>query len=203
MILVVVAVAQELPGWKPRPHVEMLVTGVGPVEAASETSRALALAPPRLVINAGIGGGFRGRAGVGDALAVAREHLAELGLEDGAPMPPLPGGVKLVDQVESDAGLVDTARRSGLRIGAGLTVAAVTTSPERASALSARFDADVESMEGFAVLRAAAAAGIPAIELRGISNLVGPRRESGWDFRQGARALEAALDGFLEALGPL
>lgn len=203
MILVVVAVAQELKHWKPRPHVEMLVTGVGPVEAASETARALATAPPQIVINAGIGGGFRGRAGVGEALAIAREHLAELGLEDGRPMPALPGGVTLVDRVESDPGLIAAARRAGLRVGTGLTVAAVTTSLARATALAARFDADVETMEGFAVLRAAAAAGVPAIELRGISNTVGPRGESGWDFERGAQAVAASLDRLVEAVGSL
>jgi futalosine hydrolase len=200
VILVVCAVAQELRHWLPRPHVEMLVTGVGPVEAAIATARALELSPPRFVVNAGIGGGFSARAKVGEAFAVETDYLAELGLEDGRPIPPLPGGAALVDRVESDAGLLETARRSGARIASAITVATITTTASRAEALASRFEAEVEAMEGFAVLRAAAVAGIPAIELRGVSNIVGPREASGWDFDAGARAVTALLDKFLDGV---
>ncbi|MBV8074683.1 MAG: hypothetical protein JO140_04565, partial [Candidatus Eremiobacteraeota bacterium] len=92
MILIVCALAHELRHWAPRPHVEVLATGVGPVEAAIATSRAVAISPPSAILSAGIAGGFRGRASVGDAFAIATDVLAELGLEDHTPIPPLPGG---------------------------------------------------------------------------------------------------------------
>jgi futalosine hydrolase len=200
VILVVCAVAQELKHWKPRPHVEMLVTGIGPVEAASATARALALSRPDAVINAGIAGGFSGRAGVGEAYAVETDYLAELGLEDGSAMPPLPGGARLVDRIESDAALVEAARKAGARIGSAITVSTVTMGSERAQRLAERFEAELEAMEGFAVLRAAAIAAVPAIELRGVSNIVGPRASSGWNFDAGARAVTALLDRFLDRI---
>lgn len=55
-------------------------------------------------------------------------------------------------------------------------------------------------MEGFAVLRAAERAGVQAIEVRGVSNLVGPRAEGEWDFRAGAQAAVAALRALLGML---
>jgi len=55
-------------------------------------------------------------------------------------------------------------------------------------------------MEGFAFLRAACAAGIPAVELRGVSNLVGEPRGDGWDFRAGAQAAVATTDALLDVL---
>jgi futalosine hydrolase len=55
-------------------------------------------------------------------------------------------------------------------------------------------------MEGFAVLRAAAAAGVAAVELRGISNIVGDRARGQWDFRAGSAAAVRALDGFLRGV---
>ncbi|MGA3038819.1 MAG: futalosine hydrolase [Vulcanimicrobiaceae bacterium] len=198
MILVVCAVAQELRHWKPREQVEMLVTGIGPVEAATATSRALAGSAPSIVINAGIGGGFRGRAAVGDAFAIETDHLAELGLEDGSPLPPLPGGVRLVEKTDSDEELVGICANVGARIGSAITVSTITTSDTRAEALADRFEAEIEAMEGFAVLRSAAVAGIPALELRGVSNLVGARERSGWDFDAGARAVATLLDRFLD-----
>jgi nucleoside phosphorylase len=53
-------------------------------------------------------------------------------------------------------------------------------------------------MEGFAVLRAAERAGVPAIELRGISNRCGNRETSGWDFAAGATGLRRVLDALFQ-----
>jgi hypothetical protein len=49
-------------------------------------------------------------------------------------------------------------------------------------------------------LRASAVAGIPAVELRGISNIVGDRATSGWDFRAGSAAVVSALNAFLNVI---
>jgi futalosine hydrolase len=82
----------------------------------------------------------------------------------------------------------------------GLTVAAVTTTDATARRLRTRYEAEVESMEGFSVLRAAAVANVPAIEVRGISNYVGDRAASEWDFAAGARATARALEAVLERI---
>jgi futalosine hydrolase len=200
LILVVCAVEQELRHWKPRPHIEVLVTGIGPVEAAAATSRILAISHPRAVINAGIAGGFRGRAAVGEAFAIESDHL-EIGLEDGAPLPALPGAAKLIGKADSDPKLVALCRGIGTRIGSALTVSTVTTSQRRADDLAERFEVELEAMEGFSVLRSSAVAGVPALELRGVSNVVGPREHGGWDFDAGARAVAALLDRVLDSIG--
>ena len=89
-------------------------------------------------------------------------------------------------------------RGAGLRIGTGITSATITTSDARAAEIAARFATLTESMEGFAVLRAAGAAGVPVLEVRGISNIVGDRATSGWDFRAGAAAAASALETVLD-----
>ncbi|MGH7328977.1 MAG: futalosine hydrolase, partial [Polyangiaceae bacterium] len=81
-----------------------------------------------------------------------------------------------------------------------LTVSIVTTSQQRADDLAERFEVEIEAREGFAVLRSAAVAGIPALELRGVSNVVGPREQGGWDFDAGARAVAALLDRALDSM---
>jgi futalosine hydrolase len=80
----------------------------------------------------------------------------------------------------------------------GITVARVTSSDATALRLADELGAQVESMEGFAALRAAAIAGVPAVELRGISNRCGDRERSGWNFAAGIAGLERIVDAFFE-----
>ncbi len=198
MILLCAAVAKELTWWSPRPSVETLVTGVGPVEAGCAVAAALAQRRYRLVVNVGVAGAIAGCARVGDAVAVADEVM-ELDLESGAPLL-LPGDERTIEHASSDAALVRALHALGYAALRGITVARVTTTATTARRLAAR-GVQVESMEGFAVLRAAARAGIRAVELRGISNYVGERAQSGWDLDAGiaatariAHALFAVLD---------
>ena len=200
-VLIVCAVARELAGLRPRDGVELLATGVGPVEAAYGTARALASRKYRAVINAGIGGGFRDRCGVGDVVAVTREDYVELGLEDGSTFP-LPDGAALVRTVEAHPSLLQPFLDGHVPVilGRGVTSATVTTTDARARLLASRYRADVESMEGFSVLRAAAQAGVPAVGIRGISNIVGDRANNGWDFAAGSRAAVETVEALLDVL---
>jgi futalosine hydrolase len=198
---VVCAVAREVAALRGRPEVEVVAVGVGPAEAALGTARALDAGSYDAVINAGIAGGFRDRCSVGDVVVCAREDYADLGLEDGSAFP-LPDGVELVRTVEADRSLVQPFLDGLIPVilGRGVTSATVTSTDERALVLAHRFRADVESMEGFAVLRAAQVAGIPAIEIRGVSNVVGSRANNGWNFDAGAEAAVATTDALIDVL---
>jgi hypothetical protein len=59
---------------------------------------------------------------------------------------------------------------------------------------------EVEAMEGFGVLRAAALAGIPAVELRAVSNAVGEADRTRWRIADALALLEPAVRRVLEAL---
>jgi futalosine hydrolase len=198
---VVCAVAREVAALRERAAVEIVAVGVGPIEAALGTTRALAAGGYGAVINAGIAGGFRDRCTVGDVVVCAREEYADLGLEDGSAFP-LPDGVELVRSVEADRSLVQPFLDGLIPVilGRGVTSATVTTTDERALVLASRFRPDVESMEGFAVLRAAHVAGVPAIEIRGVSNIVGNRENNGWNFDAGAEAAVATTDALIDVL---
>lgn len=172
----------------------MLVTGVGPVEAAASVSRALAQSPYELVISAGIAGAFEGAAEIGEGVVVS-EEIFEVDLETGTPLA-LPDGARVIDRAGSDLSLVDRLVELGFRSVRGVTVARVTATDDTAARLSA-VGVGVESMEGFAVLRAAEIAGVPAIEVRGISNLVCDRARSGWNFEAGVAGTEKVLNALL------
>jgi futalosine hydrolase len=53
-------------------------------------------------------------------------------------------------------------------------------------------------MEGYAVLRAAALAGVPAVEVRVLSNAVGEPDRGKWRFDEAKDALAAALPALIE-----
>jgi futalosine hydrolase len=55
-------------------------------------------------------------------------------------------------------------------------------------------------MEGFAVLRACNRNGIPAIQIRGISNRVGERERSGWNFQAGLDGLTRIATALFERI---
>lgn len=194
MILIACAVGKELAFLRPQPHVELLVTGVGPVEAAAAVSRALAQSKYDLVISAGIAGAFEGCAQIGEGVVVADE-IFELDLETAVPIA-LPDGARVVDRAASDIDLVDRLVERGFRSVRGITVPRVTATDGTAARL-AQFGAAVESMEGFAVLRSAEIAGVPAVEVRGISNYVCERSRSQWNFAAGAAGAEKVLDALL------
>ncbi len=199
MILVVCALPEELRFVGERSGVEIFACGVGPVEAALGTARKLALGRYRAVVNAGIAGVFRGRGSVGDALLVSDESYADFGLE-GEGRLTLPGGATLRDRERADAALLARCLPLRIPLARGVTVAQVTSTDATAERLAARYRSDVESMEGFAVLRAAAVARIPALEVRGISNYVGDRARGEWNFAAGARAAAVALESVLDRL---
>jgi futalosine hydrolase len=59
---------------------------------------------------------------------------------------------------------------------------------------------EVEAMEGFAVLRAARLAGIPAVEVRAVSNEIDEPDRTRWRFDDALVALDTALPRLLSEL---
>ncbi|BFO22543.1 hypothetical protein SHKM778_89310 [Streptomyces sp. KM77-8] len=88
----------------------------------------------------------------------------------------------------------EAVRVTGARRGTVLTVSTVTGTAARAAALRARHpDALAEGMEGFGVAEAAVAQGLPVLEVRAVSNPVGPRDRAAWRIGD---ALSALTEGF-------
>jgi len=155
-----------------------LACGVGPVEAAAATARRLALDPPGAVLHVGIAGA---RGITPGGLVIGSESLyCDISAE-----------VPVVDRLAPDAELLDALRAAipealSLPIGTSAAVGGVA-------------DVRVEGMEGFAVLRACALAGVPAIEVRAISNEIAEGDRSRWRIGRALEALADALPRMLDA----
>ncbi|MFE2358539.1 futalosine hydrolase [Streptomyces parvulus] len=179
---------------------DLLAAGVGPALAAASTAAALTAAalagvPYGLVVSAGIGGGFPPHAPVGSLVVADAITAADLGAEtaDGF-LPVTDLGFGTVTHRPPPALVRAAATATGARPGTVLTGSTVTGTAERAALLLARHPgALAEAMEGFGVAEAAAAQGVPVLELRAVSNPVGPRDRAAWRIGE---ALAALTDAF-------
>lgn len=185
------AVARALTG----PTWDVVAAGVGPAAAAAVTATALARGSYDLVVSAGIGGGFQPEAPVGSLVIADEITAADLGAETADGFVPITGlGFGTVTHRPPNALVRDLATAAGARPGVVLTVSTVTGTAARATELRARHPrALAEAMEGFGVAEAAAAHGIPVLELRAVSNPVGPRDRAAWRIGD---ALAALTEGF-------
>ncbi|MDO7787350.1 futalosine hydrolase [Desulforamulus aquiferis] len=186
---------------------DVLAAGVGPVAAAVQTAKALARAKYSLVISAGIGGGFPGKAEVGSLVVASEIIAADLGAEtqEGfCSLEQLGFGSSRVPVDEDLLNLVyETLLGSKLPVNTGpvLTISTVTGTAEKARELAGRVPgAAAEAMEGYGVALAAQDSGVEVLELRAISNLVGPRDRSAWRIKEALEALEAATSILVRVL---
>ncbi len=204
-ILVVTAVNAEAEAIRAGVHVGQIVAeavGVGPAAAAAGTARLLATGSYRAVISAGIAGGVPGRASVGATVLGARSIAADLGAETA-------DGFQTVTELgfgrnefAADPALLRAlaAALPTAVVGDILTLSTVTGTAETAHRLAHRFPTAVaEAMEGFGV--ATAANGVPFLELRTISNPIGPRDRAAWQLKEAFTALSTAAGALWTACG--
>ncbi len=200
-VLVVTAVPAEAEAVRAgAPALDVIAAGVGPAAAAAATARELTAAalggrPYGLVVSAGIGGGFAPAAPVGSLALSTAIVAADLGAQTPEGFVPVTDLGFGTVRHEPPASLVrDLAAATGARTGTVLTVSTVTGSAARAEELAAHHPgALIEAMEGFGVAEAAAAQGVAVVEIRAVSNPVGPRDRSAWRIGD---ALKALTDGF-------
>jgi futalosine hydrolase len=157
-----------------------LICGVGPVEAAATTARALLERPADVVLHVGIAGARRDSGLAVGSIVVGAEAWYE-DLVTTRRLAP--------DRVEADPRLVTALSRE-----LGVTPLVIGTTARVAGATAA-----VEAMEGFAVLRAAQLAGVPAIEVRAVSNLVEDARAD-WRIEEALETLAQALPGLIASI---
>ncbi|MFB6778935.1 futalosine hydrolase [Streptomyces sp. NPDC056352] len=174
---------------------DVLAGGAGPASAAAAAAFGLASGSYGLVVSAGIGGGFAPGAPVGSLVVASAIVAADLGAETADGFVPVTALGFGRERFEPPPALVrDVAAATGAVTGDILTVSTVTGSADRAAALRAAHpDAVAEAMEGFGVAEAADRLRVPALEIRAVSNAVGPRDRDAWRIGD---ALAALTDAF-------
>ncbi|MCP3904274.1 MAG: futalosine hydrolase [Planctomycetes bacterium] len=197
-LLVVTAVESEAKAVAGIPDVTVVVSGIGRTNAACATTEALITERFDAAISAGIAGALpEGGLDVGDAVVASQCVYAEEGLVTARGF----AGVEAIgfalgdfagNAVPVDPELLE-ALSAALPVGPVATVATCSGTDEQAEAIARRTGAVAEAMEGAAVVHAARRRGVPAIEVRSISNRTGDRAGQRWDLPRGLEALGATL----------
>ena len=158
-----------------------LACGVGPVEAASATARALEADRPDAVLHVGVAGGR----GLAPGTIVVGTQAVYVDISAAIPV---------VSRAEPDPGLLSEVCAA---LPGALALPIATSAAVGARRGSSPGDAVVEAMEGFAVLRACELAGVPAVEIRAISNEIGENDRDSWDVQGALEGLSGALPALL------
>ena len=175
VLLVVAATEREL---APVDGADTLACGIGPVEAAAATGRALAELRPSAVLNVGIAGA-RGIQPLELVLGSEAVYCDAQG-----PLVPA-------------RALADQALLARLRDAFPYArVQAIGTSAR----VGGSHGVDVEAMEGFAVLRAAELVGVAAVEVRVVSNEIDEPDRARWRFDDAFAELAELLPRLVAAM---
>lgn len=206
--------------------VRLMVTGAGMANTVQALTAVIERIPPRLILQTGCAGAFRESGlGVGDIGVASEEIDAHLGIEPTCsddPPAALPFSVMTVDGAAvkgryplsrwwSRAAMTALDQASGepsdtgsgdaevkVVCGPFLTVSTVTATDLGAQRHYRHYGACMEAMEGAGAAHAACHYGLPLLEVRAASNIVGRRSREAWDldlsFRRSTWAVLAILD---------
>jgi nucleoside phosphorylase len=176
VILVVAATEAELAGAS---GVSTLVCGIGPVEAAATTARALTGERPSALLLVGLAGARGLRI---PQLVIGSEAVYEDAAPDGL----------VSTHLSPDPRLLAAARRA--------LPDAVVLPIGTSARVGGTSGCQVEAMEGFGVLRAAQLASVPAVEVRAVSNEVDEADRGRWRFDEALATLRSGLPSLLAEL---
>lgn len=164
-----------------------VITGAGIPLTAFQLGRFLAAHQPDLLIHIGIAGCPEDRYPIGTVVRVVEDRFADIGAEskDGEFLDMFDLGLWSADQFPWSGKVVspdhDIWPHANLPTARGITVNLIPGTVAAIQKMENRYDFDIETMEGAAVIHAALASDIPVVCFRGISNVIEPRNRASWD----------------------
>ncbi len=197
-ILLIAATQQEiLPYLQTQHHHDVLITGVGIPSTIFRLTRQLAHHYYDVVVQAGIAGAFdKSFAKKGHVVQVTQDAFGDLGTFEN-------GSFNNLQELELNYDplwLNGSYFKTGLPEVKGITVQTVTNDATIVAALSGKWQADVETMEGAAAAYVCHQKQIQFVQIRAISNTVGERNKENWGTSDAITNLNTALGTFLRKL---
>jgi len=200
-VLIVAATDAEIAEIAPSDgDVDFLITGVGMVATAAQTSRALARTRYHLALNVGVCGSFDRALTPGSVVHVVSDRIAELGAEDGDAFLTLDDLTLPGEPVFVNAAPPANAALMQLPAVSGITVNTVHGNERSIEAVVRRFAPQVESMEGAAFMYACLINGVPFAQVRAVSNIVEKRNREAWQVGKAIASLGRAALSILECV---
>ncbi len=178
-----------------------LVTGVGMVATAFTLGKHLANHTYDLAINLGIAGSFDRSIALGDVVEIIKDTFTELGAEDDQQFITLDDLGFGKTTYTTTARLSDYSKSTVLKQATGATVNTVHGEKSSIAALQSRITPQIESMEGAAFFYACEQAGVPALQIRTVSNYVEKRNREAWKIGLAVKNLNTFAMNLLQELG--
>lgn len=182
----------------------LCVGGVGLMHTAYSLLKAIRDYRPDFCLQAGIAGAFDPERPLGGLVSVRSECLGDWGADDNGRFLDMfdLGLARPFDSPFQDRRLAnpyDWGQWTGeMEALDSVTVQKATGSQETARLLSEKFGADIENMEGAAFHFVCLEEQIPFLQVRALSNYVGPRDRSLWEIDKALKSLNDWLVGFAE-----
>lgn len=178
--------------------VDILITGVGMVATAFALGSTLATNEYDLAINAGIAGSFDFNIALGEVVLIHEDIFAEQGAEDGEEFITLKelgfGEIShLQDAGNIKTGILNLTSLENLKKVKAITVNRVHGHEFSIAKTLARFNAQIESMEGAAFFYACNQTGTSCLQIRAISNYVERRNKEKWNIGLAVKNLNDSL----------
>jgi futalosine hydrolase len=179
-------------------QVKVLIGGVGMVATAFSVGKALSEHHFDLAFNAGIAGTFKDDIKIGDVCNIKEDCFSELGAEDGDDFLSIEslGLGKSTYFAKPNLLFPKSNNLTSVR---GITVNTVHGNENSISKIKARFNPDIESMEGAAFFYACEQRNTACIQIRAISNVVERRNRENWQIGLAIKNLNDTLITLFES----
>ncbi len=211
-ILITAATERELLAVKNLDHsenfeIDFLLTGVGSAITVYSLMKYLRNNKPDYIVNVGIAGSFSPEYLIGDALVVAEDTFADLGIEERSGfMNVWEYGLMASSEFPFENGIISCEPlladllRPYFKMVKGITVNTASGNEKTIQEYIEKYKPDIETMEVAAVLYVGRMEKIQVIALRTVSNLVEPRDREKWDIEKALKGLENALSLIMEKI---
>lgn len=180
-------------------HITPFVAGVGSLFLSFGISRYPGIGDMHMLINAGVAGAYNRDLTLGEVVRVESDRFGDIGVEEAdgsftdifemqlheSSKYPFTNGKITIEGIKETFDDIKSV--------SGITVNKVHGTEKSISQITAKYKADVESMEGAGFMYACNMLRLKGIQLRSISNYVEPRNKDNWQLPLAIKNLNAYL----------
>ena len=182
-------------------EIDVLIAGIGTTFSTFHLTTTLQQNKYHLVINAGIAGSLTNDLKIGEVVNVVTEEFADLGIENKEQFLTLfESGFMNSNEFPFENGILKATASNGnfnLKNVHAITANISHSDNSSISVIKEKFSAQIESMEGAAIIYVCSWFGLPVYEIRAISNYINPQSYSAWDIPLALENLKKSIIGIL------
>lgn len=185
---------------------DLMLTGVGIAATTHHLTKALYTGNYSMVLNFGIAGSYQPSIPIGTVVQITRDRFADFGAEieygliPAEKLPFTQADVFPYTEGWLEPNPVTPALPITLPKCTGITSDTVHTTPESILRLNSLFQPDIATMEGAALFFVCMLMDLPCLQVRSVSNMVGPRIPENWNLELALKNLKNTLLPYLRNL---